>query len=377
MNFADVETVFKHWLYLDHDPDVLRIIFAIYLANRYDGLPVWAMLVGKPGCGKSELLGSLAEVSETVMVSTLTPNALASGYKDGENSLLHLLKDHKILIIKDMSCLTEMPQEARSQIFSTLRDAYDGFFVKRTGSGFIRWEGKFGLLGGATQALERVRSYDAALGERFLSIKFRTTDGIEDKIQQKSMDNSINNTAMKTALKDTAIRFFKEIEVKKDTIISEDLVKTVMESARAMVKARSSVSRDRFTREVDEMVSTSEVPTRVTNQLLLLTRACLDMGTDEVTTKRVIQRCCLDSIPSVRVQIMKRLIEGAERSETLRGLVKMSKPVIDRALEDMWFLGLVQRDKSYNWYVSDMAMKDIMINTGQAQPKQITMKETL
>lgn len=377
MQFAEVEAVFKHWLYLDHDPDVLRILFAIYLANRYDGVPVWAMLIGKPGCGKSELLGSLAGVDETVMVSTLTPNALASGYKDGENSLLHLLKSKKMLIIKDMSCFTEMPMEARVQIFSTLRDAYDGSFIKRTGNGFIEWHGKFGILGGATQALERVRSYDASLGERFLSIKFRTTDGIEDKIQQKSMENSITNTAMKDALKAVTLKFFKEIQPKKDTIIPIDLVNTIMHSAKSMVKARSSVSRDRFTREVDEMVSTSEVPTRVTNQLLLLARACLDIETDEITTKRIIQRCCLDSIPSVRIQIMKRLIEGTTRSEVLREQVRMSKPSIERCLEDMWFLHLVKKDKSHNWNVSDEAMCEIMINTGQATPVQTELKETM
>ncbi len=103
MNFDEVESIFKKWLYLDHDADILRILFAIFLANRYDGLPVWSMLIGKPGCGKSELLGALSDVEETVMVSTLTPNALASGYKDGENSLLHQLKKSKMLIIKDIT----------------------------------------------------------------------------------------------------------------------------------------------------------------------------------------------------------------------------------------------------------------------------------
>jgi hypothetical protein len=370
VRFEEVESVFKQWLYLDHDPDILRIIFAIYLANRYDGLPVWAMLIGKPGCGKSELLGALTNVDETVMVSTLTPNALASGYRDGETSLLHELKNRKMLIIKDMSTFTEMPAEARSQIFATLRDVYDGTFVKRTGAGNVTWEGKFGIIGGATPSIEKVRSYDAALGERFLSIKFMTTDGIDEIIQERSFSNSVRQTEMKKNLKDVTAKFFKTTRVNKETEIPLSIVKSVMHSARAMVKARSSVSRDRYTREVDEMVSTSEVPTRVTSQLLLIAKACRDIETDEETIIRVIQRCCIDSVPSVRVRILKSLIEGAERSDDLRSTVRMSKPVIERALEDLWFLKLVEKDMGTNWRVYDEVLAEILINTGIANPKK-------
>ncbi len=370
MHFEDVEAVFKEWLYLEHDPDILRILFTIYLANRYDGLPVWAMFIGKPGCGKSELLSSLSDVDETVMISTLTQNALATGYKDGENSLLHQLSDHKVLIIKDMSTFTEMPPEARAVIFSTLRDAYDGSFVKQTGINKIKWEGKFGVLGGATPAIEKVRSYDAALGERFLSIKFRDSEVADDQIQEKSVRNNVKQTEMRKALKDATNKFFKTAKLNKDTVISQIITKAVMHSAKAMARARSSVSRDRYSREVDEMVSTSEVPTRVTNQLLLLARACLDIGTSEEATIRVIQRCCLDSIPSIRIQLLKRIIEGTEHAEKLKWLVRISRPAVDRALEDMQFLHLVDADKSRNWHIRDGALADILINTGTAEPKK-------
>lgn len=370
MDFNEVERIYRQWLYLDHDPDILRTLYAIYLANKYDGLPVWAMIIGKPGCGKSELLQSLADVPDTVMVSTLTQNALASGYKEGEMSLLHMLKDNKMLIIKDMSTFTEMPAEARAVIFATLRDAYDGHFVKRTGNGFIKWDGKFGLLGGATPIIEKIKSYDAALGERFLSVKMRSTEYSERMLQEASLMNVVRQTEMKAALKNAAIALFKDITQDKNLVIPPTVVNSILGSARAMVKARSSVSRDRYTREVDDMVSTSEVPTRVTNQLMLVARACLDLKSDEETTIRIVQRCCLDSVPSIRVQIMKHLIEGVERSEDLRPLVRMSRTSIDRALEDMWFLHLVEKDHGANYAVKDKAIIDMLSNTGVVVSKK-------
>jgi hypothetical protein len=369
LRFENVEAIYREWLYLDHDPDILRILYSIFLANRYDGLPVWAMLIGKSGCGKSELLNSLEEVSESYLVSKLTPNALASGFREGEHSLLNHL-DKKILIIKDMSTLTEMPADARGSIFADLRDSYDGRFVKKTGSGNVEWRGKFGVIGGATPAIEKIKGYDAALGERFLNLKFRSDEEDEYKIQVKSINNNTRRSVMTKALKDVAIKFFKQFRSNKELEIPETVIKAILTSARSVVKARSSVSRDRFTRDVDEMVTTSEVPTRVTAQLLLVARAALDIGSDEETTIRLVQRLCLDSIPSVRIQILRHLLQGAERAKDLRPLVRMSRPVIERSLEDLWFLHLVSRDKGGNYEVIDGSMEDILINTGTAKPKE-------
>jgi len=370
LRFEEVEAIYKEWLYLDYDPDILRILYSIFLANRYDGLPVWAMLIGKSGCGKSELLNSLDEVSESYLVSKLTPNALASGYREGEHSLLNEL-DKKILIIKDMSTLTEMPADARGSIFADLRDAYDGRFVKKTGSSTVDWRGKFGVIGGATPAIEKVKGYDASLGERFLNLKFRTDEEDEYLIQEKSIANNMKRSIMQKALKDAAVKFFKQFRRNKELEIPPAVTRAILISARSVAKARSGVSRDRFTRDVDEMVMTSEVPTRITAQLLLVSRAALDIGSDEKTTIRIVQRLCLDSIPSVRIQILRHLIQGAERAKDLRTLVRMSRPVIERALEDMWFLHLVSRDMGSNYKVSDVSMENILINTGTAKPKPV------
>jgi energy-coupling factor transporter ATP-binding protein EcfA2 len=62
-----------------HDPDLLRAIYAVYLANKYDGLPVWTLIVGKPGSGKSELLASLegVNIDEAIKSAAAIPVAAA------------------------------------------------------------------------------------------------------------------------------------------------------------------------------------------------------------------------------------------------------------------------------------------------------------
>ncbi len=74
----DVETVFRRWLYL---PDLrpLLALLGTFAANQLDGDPVWLLLVGPPGSGKSELLGSIAGLPNVHPTATLTEAALLSG----------------------------------------------------------------------------------------------------------------------------------------------------------------------------------------------------------------------------------------------------------------------------------------------------------
>jgi hypothetical protein len=221
LNFFELDSVYKRWLYLDHDPNLVKCMFAAYLANRYDGPPVWIMMIGKPGCGKSELLMSISDFSGTVPVSKLTPNALASGFQDGKHSLLYDLAKNKVLVIKDMSTLTEMPSEARGQIFSDLRDAYDGSFVKRTGSNKVEFKGKFGLIAGATPAIDRARTHEGSLGERFLNLRVRLDDHHERQIQERTGKNieSGGNTKMKKELAAAASKYLGTVKLGKGRYI--------------------------------------------------------------------------------------------------------------------------------------------------------------
>jgi DNA-binding transcriptional ArsR family regulator len=305
------------------------------------------MVIGKPGCGKSELLMSMSSHKDTVPVSKLTTNALASGFQDGQHSLLHDLKDNKVLIIKDMSTVTEMASEARMQIFSDLRDAYDGSFVKRTGSNKIEFKGKFGLLAGATPAIERSRTHEGSLGERFLNIRVRLTDDHEKQIQLRTGSNIESGmTGMKKEISTAASKFIEEIEVTlgKNTHITKKFRDEIFTAARVLAKARSSVLRDRYTRDVDSPVGTTEVPTRITAQLLLLAVAAQEMGSDEKEMRQIVYRFVFDSMPLIRAELIHALFGGKETIKDIREVVRMSPSTLSRHLEDLWYLKIVERD---------------------------------
>src|SRR5436305_642239 len=90
--------VFRHWLHLP-DPTPLHAVLATVVANRSPGDPVWLLLVGPPGCGKSELLVPLAGLGDVHMAATLTEASLLSGSpkreraKDAKGGLLREIGD--------------------------------------------------------------------------------------------------------------------------------------------------------------------------------------------------------------------------------------------------------------------------------------------
>jgi DNA-binding transcriptional ArsR family regulator len=353
VKLSELEDAYRKWLYLEHDPEIIRSLFALYLANRYDGPPVWTMVIGKAGCGKSELLGSLDGFDATVMVSKLTPNALASGYGDGSTSLLYALSQNKVMVIKDMSTITEMASEAKAQIFSDLRDAFDGSFVKVTGSGRVDFKGKFGIIAGATEAVERSRIQESSLGERFLYLRVRMEKKHEILIQNRSGSNVNRFTDMRKELTAAAGKFLKGITLGKNTKITEGLRDDIYMAARVLVRARGAVTRDRFTRNVESPAGSNEVPTRVTAQLLEVALALQEMGCTEAEMRKLVFRVCLDSMPGTRYRIMTSLVRGNERAADIRNDIRMSAPTIEQHLDDLWYLELAGKDQMGRWAVTD------------------------
>jgi hypothetical protein len=170
---AYVHETFRRHLYLP-DVMVIDVVLATYVANLMHGDPVWALVVGASGRGKTETIAALNGRSDVHALSSLTAQTFASGFKGRDSSLLHRLeRDNKtFLTLKDLTTVLSMHRDARAEVFAQLREIYDGAYRKEFGSGVtVEWEGRLGFLAGVTPAIDQHHSATAALGERFLYLR--------------------------------------------------------------------------------------------------------------------------------------------------------------------------------------------------------------
>lgn len=361
MDLSQLEAAYSKWLHVSQDPFLVRILYALVIANRFDSEPVWSLLVAPSGSGKTALLGSLAGSDTTLMVSTLTPNALASGFGDGSESLLFQL-DQRILIVEDMSAVTELSSDARAQLFSFLRSAYNGQFTKATGRGQIEWHGKFGMIGGATLAIESSRKMESSLGERFLTIRPRVDWEDQDLLLDRVMAGSTHRTAMKDELKQVASVYLAQDFDTTSRSVRKSSVELYKKAAVALSRLRTAASRDGFTREISFPLEVGEMGTRLFTQFLVFGLAAHAMGCDWPEVDQMVMRLMLDSIPYTRAKILRAVHRGLNETRTLQPVMAMSQPVVGRHLEEMKLLRILALSRTRRYEIAEEVVQYALDN---------------
>jgi hypothetical protein len=337
----DTVAVFRRWLYLP-DPTALYAVLGTVAANRLPGDPVWLVLVGSPGGGKTELLQAVAALPDVHPAATLTEAALLSGTpkkeRDGaaNGGLLRTIGDFGILLAKDFGSVLSMPREARAATLAALREIYDGEWTRHLGTDggkTLRWEGKVGLIAGCTPTIDRHQAVMGAMGERFVLFRLPPVDAHEQA--GRALEHSGSETEMRAELAAAVTMLFARNAAQPQSRSQHDDHRLI-NLATLVVRCRSAVERDGYSREI-ELIPESEAPTRLVIVLARLLNGLRVIGADENSAWRVIRAAALDSIPAVRRLVMDRLLaaEGALALATIAEMVGHPKRTTERALEDL------------------------------------------
>lgn len=195
----------------------LDIFFASLVANlRTVGRPIWLMIVGPPGCGKTLPMIALQHAPDIYAVSAFKPTALISGWgmKGGTDMSLIPKLDGKILLVKDMSSLLSQNRDVVSEILGLLRDAYDGACSRVFGTGVERkYKTRFGFVGATTPDIDMHWGLNVRLGERFLRYRYHSTDleQVYSKID-KSLESLTAEDKVDEAIERSCLGYLKGLQ---------------------------------------------------------------------------------------------------------------------------------------------------------------------
>jgi hypothetical protein len=301
---ADVHRMFNKWLHLPNT-DAIDIMLAVALSQEMDGPPVWLFLVGPPGGAKTVTLSGMMDYDKAYNTSSLTAHSLISGANwqgQADPSLIPRL-DGKVLVIKDFTSILGMRDSDKEEIFSILRDAYDGRCGKVFGNGVERaYVSRFTIIAAVTPSIYDLGQRHSALGERFL--KFTMGDNLYHEQEEDIISRAIENVDRDTRIREDLSRvtgqfltygFEALTPAKLDNVIHRKIIALAQFGARL----RGTVSREFYDNNIMTGRPFAEIGSRLGIQLSKIARAlAMVRGKPEVTAEeyRLVKKVMLDTV---------------------------------------------------------------------------------
>lgn len=371
----------KYLLLRQRDIDAIIAVIGSYYANRVANRePIWLFLVGPSGACKSEILGALSGLKETVPVTSLTPRTLASGSfgPDGSDPSLLPQLDGKTMVVKDWTVIMQLPPMQLDEIMATLRDAWDGTFNKPYGNGIFRkFKTHFGIVAGVTPAIDSMGK-EGPLGERFLRYWLDAHNPTEQMdVALRALGGATENDDRKAALQMVVKRMMAwQDRPSAPPSLSESQRRRIGTMAIAVSKLRAAVMHGRGSdREVLAM-PTPETPTRLAIQLGKLAMGIgWFLGETEASerTMQIVTHVALSTPPRRRVLIA-QAIATADRGITIPELVSCTRlptTTITYMLEDLEIQGVAWRDRRvqpYCWNLEE-SLRSFLQEVSHQLPK--------
>ena len=354
---AYAHEAFKKWLGDTWDVQLLNVLLATACANRLKGDPLWLMIVGGSGAGKTELIYSLQGCGGHIISTITSEGALLSATsskdktEEATGGILQMIGHRGLLGIKDFTSILSMPaQTMRPAILAALREVHDGRWIRNVGTDggrTLTWEGHLGIVSGCTTVWDTSHSAVATMGDRFVVCRIDTTD--PDKrlaAGRQAMLNIGHEHEMRRELEQAVGLVVSSIS--SSTHIEEPpswMFQSMLEACNIASKARTPVDTDyqgKVTYSHDP-----ESPTRLTKSLMQMVRGGIAMELSSVDAFDMAMRCARDSIPPIRLECMCDLAQHADcRPSEIASRIDRPWKAVDKAIQALWSARIVSGTKA-------------------------------
>ena len=322
--------------------------------------------------GKTEVLRALNGHANVVLLSSLTPSTFISGKSiKGKNQSLLPKLNGKLVVIKDFTTLLTQHREARAEIFSQLREIYDGQYAKAFGTGeSVSWSGKLGIIAGVTPVIDKYMSVNQMLGERFLH--YRVGDEDAFGVGCCAFDHVLSEDKNRREFQESVGQFLSQFDGNVSLSVEDmsGLRDRIVHLATFCAHARSAVFRNPYDGTLQVMPQ-PEGPARLTKQFKMLALALAVVrgspGVDD-SVYEIVKKTARDTLPRLRLHLLETLwdlhLEKPHkmfRSKEVALAADVPTNTAKHNLENLALLRLVERDTesdgntaAYTWQPSDL-----------------------
>jgi hypothetical protein len=353
--------VFRKFLGQSYDVDVLDVVIATRIAHLKckEDRPPWLFIVGGSGDAKTETLRAMEKGAGGIFVGSITSQAsLLSGVgqkdrdKTASGGLLLQWPRQCFLLIIDFTTTLSLNPHARAGVLDGFRWMYDGRWPRATGGGGGRqdhWEGRIGMVGGVTTAIDRASDVISQLGSRWAQIRLDDSPARRSDAGRNAIRNvtRVSEESMSKDLAGAVWSFLGDLPENRDITLSEDEEEKILQLSDVVTRVRSAVDFSHSGWQVVD-VHALEMPTRFPKTLVQLFRGLLYMGHTRAEAMRMIRRIARDSMPPTRRKVLEDVAAhpNAKASE-VRERLNVPDFSARRELEALTALGaLIATDQS-------------------------------
>lgn len=313
--------------YLDVEPDEEAFLVGALAVGVSKALtdeePLWLMIVGPPSSGKSEAI-HLLDLLADLRVDELTRAGLLSWStgrgKSKRAGILARIPPHSLVTVTDFSTVvTASDREGRARMFGMLRVVYDGHVYRGiggepAGSGDeLEWSGHLTLIAGATPAIDSHTSFEAALGERWLTLRLPESDAGRAVARSRYVVDRRDVPTHRRAAQELARDLVLAARGRIPAELEPELTEALVNLAVFVAHARTGVQHEGTGRHrVIVGIPTPEEPTRLVGQLVRFMRCALALGLSTEQALSLTVTLALDSVPLARMRALQAVVDAGE-----------------------------------------------------------------
>jgi hypothetical protein len=350
----DVYNTVEKWMGIrEIDHDRIDVTLAVAMSNRIEGTPLWLIVVGNSGDGKTQFTKALTHLPNVIKVDQLTENTLASGKEHAHDLGSELNNAKKILIFPDLATLSSVNKDTKALIWGQFRNLYDGYICKRTGSGVNKeYENcHVTLIACSTPAIRNEILIHNALGTRELLYDTGACMEDNDMKMERALENEQHEEEMDKEIGDV-VTWFLRIHKPKPFTPSNEMKRFLKNEANRLSVLRVTAFVDSQHQELDNLVY-PEVPTRAIKQFVRLYRCLKSLDPDytDERVKRIITHIVNSSGNNVRRLILDAVCNN-EHNEFMKipeiqEKTKLGRKAVKRECEILWALGVFERYSNF------------------------------
>ena len=342
---ANAKAVVQKWLKLD-DTSIIDLELATIAANKADGDPVWMLIVGAPGAGKSETLRGLFDCKDVYSLSSLTANTFVSGL-DKAKGLLQMLPPAVTLVVKDFGSILTMRPDDKAAVLMQLREIYDGEYKRQFGTDkVVKWTGRMGLLAGVTSSIENHHSAIAELGNRYLMYRCELKEDDRQAVANMAMNGEGTEQLMRAEISQALLAALEHCPKPELVLVPDSLRAKIGALADVVARMRSPVCRNPYDKTVPYDPDI-ESPARLVKAFIKLAKSVAAVRGKQVVAEDeylLIKRVGLDSVPRRRSRVVAYMVDRDSKcAKMIASTLNVPAATLNLELEDLMMLSILER----------------------------------